>query len=97
MGATKSNQYNDSTLHLAKIANALGHPARITIIEQLKENPRLRMVDFELILGLSGPTIHKHFKKLDSAELIRYKYQPHEYELNLRYLKLMELGDFLDK
>ena len=40
MGATKTAQYPLDTLNLARIADALSHPARITIIKTLKENKK---------------------------------------------------------
>lgn len=97
MGASKTDQYTDNTLHLAQIANALGHPARIAIIELLKENPELRMTDFPSILGLSWSTTQRHFKKLNSVQLISYSFLPNEYHLNLKEKRLYELNDFLRK
>lgn len=97
MGATKTIQYSNSTLELAKIANALGHPARITIIELLGENPQLRMIDFTSILTLSWPTVYDHFKKLESAKIISYSFTPNEYQVHLKIKKLQDLGYFLDK
>ena len=52
MGATKTDHYSNETIQLAKLANALGHPARITIIKILKENPYFRNVEFQKILHL---------------------------------------------
>ena len=97
MGATKTKQYSYDAIELARIANALGHPARITILQHLRENPNLRNVDFQGILGLSNSSVHNHLKRLNSVKLINYNYSPHEYHLHLIIENLEELNGFLEK
>lgn len=52
MGASKTKHYSKETIQIAQLANALGHPARITIIQLLKENTYFRNVEFQKVLQL---------------------------------------------
>ncbi len=95
MGASKTDQYPSETIQLAKLANALGHPARITIIKILKENSYFRNVEFQKILHLSQTTVHKHLFKLKSANIIEFNYIPNEYHVNLISENLDDLNYFI--
>ena len=95
MGATKINHYSTENIQLAQLANALGHPARITIIKTLKENPYLRNVDFMSVLNLSSTTVHDHLVKLKSANIVEFQYFHHEYRINLVPEILDEINFFL--
>jgi DNA-binding transcriptional ArsR family regulator len=95
MGATKTKQYSADTIQLAKLANALGHPARITIIKTLQENSSFRFSEFQKILQLSHTTVQGHLSKLRSAYLIEYDYYPHEYHVRLNSDYINELNYFL--
>ena len=95
MGATKTDHYSNETIQLAKLANALGHPARITIIKILKENPYFRNVEFQKILHLSQTTVHNHLLKLKTANIVKFNYFPHEYHVNLITENLDELNYFI--
>jgi predicted transcriptional regulator len=95
MGASKTNQYPSETIQLAKLANALGHPARITIIKILKENSYFRNVEFQKILHLSQTTVHNHLLKLKSANIIEFNYIPNEYHVNLISENLDDLNYFI--
>jgi DNA-binding transcriptional ArsR family regulator len=95
MGATKTTQYPSDTLKLACIADALSHPARITIIKTLKEHYFFRNVDFPVILQLSPSSVNRHLQKLKQASLVDYSYTPHEYTIRLVTENIEELTYFL--
>jgi ArsR family transcriptional regulator len=95
MGATKIEHYSKETIQLAKLANALGHPARITIVKILKENPYFRNVEFQSILKLSQTAVHSHLLKLKTANIIDFNYFPHEYHVHLITENLDELNYFI--
>ena len=95
MGATKINHYSTESIQLAQLANALGHPARITIIKTLKENSYLRNVDFRSVLNLSSTSVHDHLVKLKSANIVEFHYFHHEYRIYLVPEILDELNFFL--
>lgn len=97
MGATKTNQYSTDTIQLAKLANALGHPARITILKTLMENSFFRNSDFKILLELSQSSVHNHLSRLKSANLIEMNYFPHEYHVRLIPEKVEELQHFLNE
>lgn len=97
MGASKTEQYSQSTIKLAKLANALGHPARITIVKTLQEYESFRFTDFQKILQLSQPTVQNHLAKLKSAELIELDYHPHEYHVRLNHQNIDSLNYFLSE
>jgi DNA-binding transcriptional ArsR family regulator len=79
MGASKTHQYSAREIHTAKIANALGHPARIRIMNILKTQPFTRNVDLVDELELVQSTVHKHLRKLYAAGLIEIEFYPNCY------------------
>jgi predicted transcriptional regulator len=95
MGASKTKHYSKETIQIAQLANALGHPARITIIQLLKENTYFRNVEFQKALQLSQTTVHNHLLKLKSAKLIEFNYSPNEYHVNLIPENLDDLNYFI--
>jgi ArsR family transcriptional regulator len=71
MGASKSEQFNEKQNRLAGFAKALGHPARVAIIEHLLETGQCICGDIVEELPLAQPTISQHLKELKSAGLIK--------------------------
>ncbi len=71
MGATKTERFTKQQNQLATIAKALGHPARIAIIEHLLKVNSCICNDIVDELPLSQPTISQHLKELKNAGLIK--------------------------
>ena len=71
MGATKTDHFTDSQNELAILAKALGHPARIAIIEYLLKVDACICGDIVNELPLAQPTVSQHLKELKSAALIK--------------------------
>ena len=71
MGATKTNFYTDNQNDLAILIKALGHPARIAIIEYLLKVNSCICGDIVNELSLAQPTISQHLKELKNAGLIK--------------------------
>ena len=71
MGATKTDFFSDSQNELAKLTKALGHPARIAIIEYLIKVDACICGDIVNELPLSQPTTSQHLKELKNAGLIK--------------------------
>ena len=71
MGATKSDHFSDQQNELAQLAKALGHPARIAIIEFLLKVDACICGDIVNELPLSQPTVSQHLKELKNAGLIK--------------------------
>ncbi len=71
MGATKTEHFTDRQNQIATIAKALGHPARIAIIEYLVKVNECICGDIVHQLPLSQPTVSQHLKELKNAGIIK--------------------------
>lgn len=71
MGATKTDHFTDTQNELAILAKALGHPARIAIIEYLLKVDSCICGDIVNELPLAQPTVSQHLKELKNAGLIK--------------------------
>ena len=64
MGASKTGLFTKKQNELANIAKALGHPARIAILQHLVKTNACICNDLVEELGLAQPTISQHLKEL---------------------------------
>jgi DNA-binding transcriptional ArsR family regulator len=71
MGATKTEHFTDNQNHIAILAKALGHPARVAIIEYLMSVETCICGDIVNELPLAQPTVSQHLKELKNAGLIK--------------------------
>lgn len=71
MGATKTEHFTDRQNLLATLAKALGHPARIAILDYLLKVDGCICSDIVKELPLAQPTISQHLKELKNADLIK--------------------------
>ena len=71
MGATKTDYYTNAQNEIAVLAKALGHPARIAIIEYILKTSTCICGDIVNELSLAQPTISQHLKELKEAGLIK--------------------------
>jgi DNA-binding transcriptional ArsR family regulator len=71
MGLTKTEIFSERQNRLATMMKALGHPARIAIIQQLIKADACICGDLVDELGLAQATISQHLKELKNAGLIR--------------------------
>ena len=71
MGATKTEHFTDEQNQIATIAKALGHPARIAIIEYLMQVNECICGDIVNELPLAQPTVSQHLKELKNAGIIK--------------------------
>jgi DNA-binding transcriptional ArsR family regulator len=71
MGASKSEKFTLKERRLAKIAKALGHPARIAILNLLTKKQTCVCGDIVDELPLSQSTVSQHLKELKEAGLIK--------------------------
>lgn len=71
MGATKTELFSDTQNTMATMAKALGHPARIAILEHLLKVEGCICGDIVSELPLAQPTVSQHLKELRNAGLIR--------------------------
>jgi len=71
MGATKTEHFTDQQNQIATIMKALGHPARVAIIEYLLKVNQCICGDIVNELPLAQPTVSQHLKELKNAGLIK--------------------------
>lgn len=71
MGLTKSEIFTDEQNELANIAKALGHPARIAIIQHLLKINSCICGDLVDEIALAQPTISRHLKELKAIGIIK--------------------------
>src|ERR1035437_4402634 len=71
MGVSKTELFTRKQNELANIARALGHPARIAILQHLVKINACICNDLVSELGLAQPTISQHLKELKQLGLIQ--------------------------
>lgn len=71
MGVTKKEYFTDKQNQIAAITKALGHPARVAIIEHLLKVNTCICGDIVNELPLAQPTVSQHLKELKNAGLIK--------------------------
>ena len=71
MGVTKTDLFTDAQNELAEIAKALGHPARIAIIQHLLKTNACINGDLVQEVGLAQPTISQHLRELKNIGIIQ--------------------------
>jgi len=71
MGASNTTHYTDQQNDIATYAKALGHPARVAILEFLLKQKSCICGDIVDELPLAQPTVSQHLKELKQAGLIK--------------------------
>lgn len=73
---TQSFDYSADTEHLATLAKAIAHPARIIILKHLSREDACYTGDLLEILPLAQATVSQHIKALKDAGLIKGEVNP---------------------
>ena len=71
MGVTKTEVYDEQHNSLASQLKALGHPARLAIVQFLMNKKECICNDIVNELSLAQPTISQHLKELKNADIIQ--------------------------
>ena len=71
MGVTKTDNFNKTQNRVAELAKAIGHPARIAILEFLIKKNACICNDIVDELPLSQSTVSQHLKALKEVGLIK--------------------------
>ena len=71
MGITKTDNFNKGQNRMANLAKAIGHPARIAILEFLLKKNTCICGDLVEELPLSQATVSQHLKALKEVGLIK--------------------------
>jgi DNA-binding transcriptional ArsR family regulator len=92
MGISKSDFFTEDQNEMANLMKALGHPARIAIIEFLLKKESCICGDIVNELPLSQPTISQHLKELKNVNIIKGSVEGNSicYCLNLETLEKIQ-------
>ena len=71
MATAKTQAFSETSIQLARWAKALAHPARIAILQILREKQACICGDLVEVLPLSQATVSQHLKELKNAGLIK--------------------------
>ncbi len=71
MGITKSEHFTEHQNELANLLKALGHPARVAIVEYLIQHKQCICGDIVNELPLSQATISQHLRELKQVGVIQ--------------------------
>jgi len=71
MGLSKIEEYSKTQNEIASLAKALGHPARIAILQYLAKQKTCVCGDIVEELPLSQSTVSQHLKELKKVGLIK--------------------------
>lgn len=71
MGLTKTEIFTDEQNTIALIAKAIGHPARVAILQHLIKINSCICGDLVDEIGLAQPTISQHLKELKNIGIIK--------------------------
>jgi ArsR family transcriptional regulator len=95
--AEKSVSADTAQEQIAKIAKALGHPARIQIIETLLRRTTCIGCDIVEEIGLAASTTSEHLRILKEAGLITGEIEHPRVCYSLNPVGLAPLGVFIDR
>lgn len=71
MGASKTKDFTEKQIAIARFAKALGHPARVAIVEYLLRTEGCICGDIVAELPLAQPTVSQHLRELKNAGIIQ--------------------------
>jgi len=71
MGLTKTEIFTEEQNVIAVIAKAIGHPARVAILQHLIKINSCICGDLVNEIGLAQPTISQHLKELKNLDIIK--------------------------
>ncbi len=96
MGTTKSAKFTHEQNHKAILFKALGHPARVAIVEHLLSVNTCICNDLVGVLPLSQATISQHLRELKECGIIQGTIEGNSlcYCLNIKILS--EIKDIID-
>jgi DNA-binding transcriptional ArsR family regulator len=93
MGITKTSGFTNETNDLAIVFKAMGHPARIAIVQYLLKQKKCICGDIVNELPLAQATISQHLRELKTAGIIKGTIEGTSicYCLNLDLLKQLKV------
>ncbi len=91
MGASKTDHFSDYQNQIASLCKALGHPARVAIVEFLLHTEHCICGDIVNELPLAQATVSQHLRELKSSGLIQGEVEGNAicYCLNQDYIDIL--------
>ena len=71
MGITKTDSFSSKLLERANVLKALGHPARLAIVQHLLEQETCVCGELVIKLPLAQATVSQHLRELKQAGIIQ--------------------------
>jgi len=71
MGASRSDIFTSTDQAVARAAKALAHPARVAILQHLRQQPGCVCGDIVHVVGLAQSTVSQHLKVLKETGIIQ--------------------------
>ncbi len=71
MGFTKKHIFSDNQNLVASYSKVLGHPARISIIQQISDKKHCNCNQLVKSIGLAQPTISQHLAEIRKIGLLK--------------------------
>ncbi|MCC6825134.1 MAG: helix-turn-helix transcriptional regulator [Acidobacteria bacterium] len=96
MGAAKTEHFSKRQNDIATLAKALGHPARVAIMEYLLKMDKCICGDIVGKIPLAQATVSQHLKALKDAGVIRGSIEGNSICYCLDERTIAKLRDFLD-
>ena len=96
MGSTKKHFYPENQLILSDLCKALGHPARISIVEMLSKSEHLNCKDLQSQIELSQSNISRHCHVLHRYGIIGYEVIGNNCFYRLDNRVLDRISDYID-
>src|SRR3989338_23148 len=73
MGATKKYFYSPDHLKLADLYKELGHPARVSLVQQMLKQPYSNCKDLQSAVQLSSSSVTQHLRVLHESGITGYE------------------------
>ncbi|MEX1187875.1 MAG: metalloregulator ArsR/SmtB family transcription factor [Bacteroidia bacterium] len=96
MGVTNTENFTEDQNRIATIIKALGHPARVAIVEHLMKVNACICGDLVNVLPLAQPTVSQHLKELKNAGLIKGSVEGNTICYCIDMKVLTELKDYFE-
>lgn len=96
MGTSKLSFYTDNQIQLSRAFKALGHPARIAIVELLCQHEQLNISNLNTFIPLTQSNISRHCNELFLAGLVAKTSVMNNTFFRLNTPVLLQLIDYLE-
>ena len=97
MAQQKKEDYSTEEVAIAKYSKALGHPARIAILNYLASIDGCFFGDICKELPIANSTVSQHLTELKNAELIKGTFEPPKVKYCIHPEKWEEAKVIMDK